>query len=108
MSQKANVESNQYLDKAFEQILSEMLLVFINKHKDYGKDNILDTGELGILFRINDKVKRIQNLISKQQQPKNETINETWIDIAVYAVIAVLLREGYFKKLELSPEVKEK
>jgi hypothetical protein len=108
MSQKTNVKPPQYLDKAFEQILSDMLTVFINKHKDYGKNNILDTGELGILFRINDKVKRLQNLISKEQQPKNESVNETWLDIAVYAVIAILLREGYFKKLELSPDVKGK
>ena len=108
MSQKTNVKPPQYLDKAFEQILSDMLTVFINKHKDYGKNNILDTGELGILFRINDKVKRLQNLISKEQQPKNESVNDTWLDIAVYAVIAILLREGYFKKLELSPDVKGK
>jgi hypothetical protein len=107
MSQKTNVKPPQYLDKAFEQILSDMLTVFINKHKDYGKGNILDTGELGILFRVNDKVKRLQNLISKEQQPKNESVNDTWLDIAVYAVIAILLREGYFKKLELSPDVKE-
>ena len=90
-----------YLDQAFSQITQEMLETFIKKHKDYGKGNILDTGELGILFRINDKIRRLQNLATADKQPENESLNETWLDIAVYAVIAILLRQGYFKDLEL-------
>ncbi len=82
-----------------------MLQTFIKKHKDYGKDNILDTGELGILFRINDKLRRIQNLVTQDKTPKNETIEENWLDIAVYAAIAITLRRGYFKDLDLDPEV---
>lgn len=94
----------QYLDQAFEQELTKMLRVFIKKHKDYGKGNILDTGELGIVFRINDKVRRLQNLLQKDQSPENESLNETWRDIAVYAVIALLLRKSHFKSLDLNPE----
>lgn len=97
----------KHLDEAFDQTLQEMLKTFIKKHKDYGKDNILDTGELGILFRINDKLRRIQNLTAQDKKPKNETIEENWQDIAVYAVIAIILRRGYFKKLKLSPKVKD-
>ncbi len=99
--------SNQkpkFLDQAFEKILETMFKTFIKKHKDYGKDNILDTGELGIIFRINDKIRRLQNLNCKDQEPQNESINENWVDIAVYAVIAILLRKGQFKKLELDPK----
>jgi hypothetical protein len=91
----------QYLDEAFFQVLEKMLATFIKKHKDYGKGNILDTGELGILFRINDKLRRLQNLTAKGKDPENESINETWLDIAVYAVIAILLRDGQFQKLKL-------
>lgn len=94
----------QYLDQAFAHIAQQLLATFIRKHKDYGKDNILDTGELGIIFRVNDKVKRLQHLISNQSQPANESIEETWIDIAVYAVIAILLRKGQFDELELNPK----
>jgi hypothetical protein len=94
----------QYLDQAFEDVLEEMLKTFIKKHKDYGKNNILDTGELGIVFRVNDKVKRLQHLLAQQKQPENESIDETWLDIAVYAVIAILLKKGQFKDLELDPE----
>ncbi len=102
-----NSKQPKYLDEAFDQTLQEMLEIFIKKHKDYGKDNILDTGELGILFRINDKLCRIQNLTTKDKQPKNESIEENWRDIAVYAIIAIILRRGYFEKLELNPKIKD-
>jgi len=97
--------SPQYLDDAFAEVCDEMLKTFISKHKDYGKDNILDTGELGIVFRINDKLRRLQNLHQSGKAPSNETIKDTWIDIGVYAVIALLLKNGKFKKLNLNPKV---
>jgi hypothetical protein len=101
MSNSLDSKQPQYLDEAFSQVLDEMLATFIKKHKDYGKGNILDTGELGILFRINDKIRRLQNLTTAGKEPENESINETWLDIAVYAVIAILLRKGQFEELEL-------
>lgn len=94
-----------YLDDAFDAELRKMLQTFIEKNKDYGKGNILDTGEMGIIFRINDKINRLKNLQMSQKQPKNESIDDSWLDIAVYAIIAILLRSGKFKKLELNPKV---
>jgi len=91
----------KYLDESFEKVCQEMTQMFIKKHKDYGKGNILDTRELGVLFRISDKVNRLKNLLIGGKAPKNESIEETWIDIGVYAVIAVLLMRGWFEKLKL-------
>lgn len=91
----------KYLDESFEQICQEMLKIFIKKNKDYGKNNILDTGEIGILFRVSDKINRLKNLIGTGKKPENETKDENWIDIAVYAVIAILYNRGWFQKLEL-------
>jgi hypothetical protein len=89
------------LDEAFEMICREMEGVFVKKHKDYGKGNILDTGELGIAFRISDKMNRLKNLMATGTKPQNETIEETWTDIGVYAVIALMYRRGWFQKLTL-------
>jgi hypothetical protein len=97
--------SQQYLDEAFQQVCEEMLKTFIQKHKDYGKGNILDNGELGILFRSNDKLRRLQNLLTAGKKPENESFDDNWMDIAVYAVIALLLRSGKFEKLSLNPKV---
>lgn len=91
----------KYLDEAFERVTAELLQMFIKKHRDYGKGNILDTGELGIAFRTSDKLNRLKHLLANNKNPANESIEETWIDIAVYAVIAVLYKRSWFKRLEL-------
>lgn len=97
------MSQSQYLDQAFDQELKELLELFIRKHKDYGKANILDNGELGIIFRVNDKLRRLQNLANHGSSGHNETIRDNWQDIAVYALIALLLRDGRFKDLVLDP-----
>ena len=94
----------KYLDEAFERELRDMLETFIKKHKDYGKGNILDTGEMGIVFRLSDKVNRLKNLLCKGSNPENESLDDSWQDIAVYAVIARLLRKGEFESLNLNPK----
>ncbi len=93
------------LDQAFSEVNDELLKMFIKKHRDYGKDNILAVEELGISMRIMEKVQRLKNLLMCNKEPSNESIEETWIDIAVYAVIGVLFRRGRFQELELDPEL---
>lgn len=100
------MKKTKYLDEAFSEIEEELKKTFIRKHLDYGKGNILDTKELGIVFRISDKLNRLKFLLANQKSPQNETIDESWVDIAVYAVIAVLYRRGLFQKLNLSPKAK--
>lgn len=89
------------LDDAFALVEKELLETFIQKHKDYGKGNILSMKELGIAFRLTEKVERLKNLLLKAEGPVNESLDDTWDDIAVYAIIAVLLRRGWFEKLEI-------
>lgn len=91
----------KYLDQAFKQICDELLATFIKKHKDYGKGNILSIKELGIAFRESEKIERLKNLLMKSDNPENESIDDSWMDIAVYAIIARMYREGTFEKLEL-------
>jgi len=88
----------KYLDEAFEKVCQELLQTFVKKHKDYGKGNILSIKELGIAFRISEKVERLKNLLMKRNAPQNEGVNDSWIDIGVYAVIALLYRRGYLEK----------
>lgn len=99
-----NSKKPQTLDDAFSDVNTEMLEMFLKKHKDYGKGNILANGELGIAMRVSEKVERTKHLLVSQQTPTNESLEETWIDIAVYAVIAVLFRRKQFQELEVTPE----
>lgn len=93
------------LDQAFAQVNDELLQMFLKKHKDYGKGNILSVEEMGIAFRVQEKVERLKKLIMSGDKPANESIEETWTDIAVYAVIAVLFRRGQFQDLEVPEEI---
>jgi len=79
--------------------------MFLSKHRDYGKGNILANGELGIAMRVSEKVERLKHLLVSGQKPSNETIEETWIDVAVYAVIAVLYRRKQFQELEVDKKL---
>lgn len=91
----------KYLDEAFSLVTKEMLETFIKKHKDYGKGNILDIGELGIAFRVSEKISRLKNLLCKKGRPQNESIDDCWLDIAVYGVIALTYRRKWFQKLKM-------
>ena len=93
------------LDKAFEQVNQELLEMFLKKHRDYGKGNILANKELGIAMRVSEKVERLKHLLMSGNTPSNETIEETWIDIGVYSVLAVLLRREQFQTLEVNPKI---
>ncbi|MBA7568409.1 hypothetical protein ES708_10130 [subsurface metagenome] len=85
--------------KTFEEacrlVANEIAELVISKQNDYGQNNILDFGELGILVRTNDKVARLKNLIGKKN-PQNETIEDTWKDTAGYAIVALMLKRGWF------------
>ncbi|PIY80184.1 MAG: hypothetical protein COY80_04115 [Candidatus Pacebacteria bacterium CG_4_10_14_0_8_um_filter_42_14] len=89
------------LDAAFELVSEELLEMFLQKHKDYGKGNIIANGELGIAMRISEKVERIKHLLVSGNTPANETVEETWVDIAVYAVIGVMYSRKQFQELEV-------
>lgn len=101
----AKVNKNpQTLDAAYEQVLAELLEMFLKKHRDYGKSNILSIKELGIAMRITEKAERLKHLLMKQELgelPANEPIEDSLIDIAVYAIIGVLYRRKQFQSLEV-------
>ena len=103
------------LAKYRKQYLSMRLLhaisyfIHVDKNKDYSSANILGTGEIGVMVRIWDKVARLMNLMgfrikicsSKYEEPKlpkNESIEDTLLDLANYANIAFIIRKGDWAK----------
>lgn len=95
------------LDQAYQLVLNDLMKMFLKKHSDYGKGNVLAVKELGIALRITEKVERIKNLMLTKQgdSPANESLEETWIDIAVYAILAILLMRNQFQTLEVDPKL---
>jgi len=75
-------------------IYDELMSILLAKHRDYGSRNIADApgGALnGLRVRIHDKVARINNLIDKSREPKYESIEDPFKDLANYAIIALLV-----------------
>lgn len=90
-------------------IMKEMYALLLRKNHDYGTGNIamgtaLATQEdvqlalTGIIIRANDKIQRLINLVVKGHQPANEAIADSFIDLANYGVIALLVSRGAWGK----------
>jgi hypothetical protein len=77
----------------------------LSKNADYSPANILGTGEVGVVVRMWDKMARLMNLfgfdlkvetctMTTPREPKNEAIEDSFLDMSCYAIIAKLLRDG--------------
>jgi hypothetical protein len=77
-------------------ICCENIQIMDKKQQDYGSNNISAFGEFGVLVRLNDKIERLKNL-NKMPSVKNEAIEDSYLDIANYAVIALMIRRNLWK-----------
>lgn len=78
-----------------QEIANEIVQLLIKKQRDYGHENINAFGELGILVRANDKIARLRNLY-KKESVENESTEDSWLDLAGYAILALMVRRGLF------------
>lgn len=68
----------------------------VAKQKMYGPKNIEKFGLRGIIIRLNDKIERLKNLQQHQGPVLFEPIQDTWLDIVGYSVIAMMWIHGWF------------
>lgn len=74
-----------------KKIQHEALELFIKKNADYG-DAFATFGTIGVLVRIEDKIKRCISISSKNVQlVDDETLRDTLIDLHNYAAMALML-----------------
>lgn len=98
---KTLMTQKQYL-KEFERITTEMVELTKRKNSDYAnaQDAFLNfrlieslgaaSTEQGFIVRMSDKLQRIANLISRDNQVKDETIEDTLKDLSVYSILFLL------------------
>lgn len=82
-------------------VYDELMSVLLKKHKDYGPKNIADApgGAVnGLRVRIHDKIARINNLIDNGKLPEYESLEDSFKDLANYAIIALLVLRGKWDK----------
>jgi len=85
------------MGKAALKVALENIKLLDRKQQDYGSGNIATFGEKGVLVRCVDKTERLKQLVWKSKTAKNETIYDSWQDLANYAVIAQLCSQGLWK-----------
>ena len=95
--------------KTFQDIQFNQWQLFCKKQKDYGPKNIsvgtnLKTEEevklalTGLWFRMNDKMQRFQQIVINNQEPENESLMDSFMDLANYALIAQLVKKQVWGK----------
>ena len=103
---------NEYpeLSEEYKRISEEMYEMFARKHMDYGLNNIALGGDLknpedkkfsltGLCIRLTDKISRLKNLlINVKNYVKGEGMEDTFIDIANYGIIGLLVGRDKWKK----------
>ena len=78
-------------------VTSDLFDLLIRKHKDYGPKNISLSpgGPLnGLRVRMWDKLARINNLVESGAKPENESLEDSFKDMANYAIIGLLVLQG--------------
>ena len=83
--------------------------LFCEKQMDYGPSNIsvgtnLVTKEevklslTGLWFRMNDKIQRIKNLLMNNQKINNEPLEDSFLDVSNYGIMATIVKNGKWGK----------
>jgi hypothetical protein len=78
-------------------VTSKLFDLLISKHNDYGPKNISQSpgGPLnGLRVRMWDKLARINNLVESGAKPENESLEDSFKDMANYAIIGLLVLQG--------------
>ena len=84
-------------------ITIELLTTLYKKHQDYGPMNIAGApgGAMnGLRVRMYDKMARLQHL-GDSDTPNYESIEDTLIDLANYAIIGLLVQRGQWAGIDM-------
>ena len=82
-------------------VFQELQDLLMSKHKDYGPRNIADApgGAVnGLRVRMHDKLARINNLHDSNKNPEHESLEDSFKDLANYAIIAMLVLRDKWDK----------
>jgi len=91
------MDLNSDFVKAVSTTYDEAEKLLLKKHKDYGPKNISGSpgGAVnGLRVRMHDKLARINHLYDSGATPENESLRDSFIDMANYAIIAMLVLDG--------------
>jgi len=77
----------------FKQIANGLTELYERKNADYGNSFSKSYEEFGLtspVIRLSDKVERLKTLSKQEAKVKDESIQDTVMDIAVYAMLTLM------------------
>jgi hypothetical protein len=99
------------MTQEFKKIQREQYELFLHKQHDYGPGNISVGTQLqteaevklslqGLFFRMNDKIQRIKTLLLNggKQAVKDEPLEDAYLDVSNYGVMATIVSRGKWGK----------
>ena len=99
------------MTREFKEIQREQYELFLHKQHDYGPGNIsvgtqLQTTEevklslTGLWFRMNDKLQRVKTLLlgNKKSAVKDEPLEDAYLDVSNYGIMATIVSRGKWGK----------
>jgi len=97
------------MTKEFKKIQQEQYELFLIKQRAYGPSNISVGTQLktdadiklsltGLFFRINDKIERIKNMIMNDIENNDEPLEDSFLDLSTYGIIAEVVRRRRWGK----------
>jgi hypothetical protein len=90
----SDIKRELHLETHLDNTCRELSDLLISKHKDYGPKNISQApgGAVnGLRVRMHDKLARINNLIDSGANPEHESLEDSFKDMANYAIIGLLV-----------------
>lgn len=78
-----------------DELVAECVAVMRERGRKYGPGNIAEWGELGVLVRLSDKMARLREMQKNVASDfLDESVEDTYIDIINYGLIALAWRRG--------------
>ena len=108
LDKDAGLSSPNSFQEMMVRLANECTSLCISKQKDYGPKNISAFGLVGVLVRMNDKFERLKNLVRTGRKPSNETLEDTLIDVANYALISLAVHRGWWTEDKCPPLLEER
>lgn len=87
-------KEHQMKVNAFEDVAIELRNIYDAKNRDYGdsfSQSFKEEGMAMVRIRLGDKLNRLKNLTrGAEQQVKDESVRDTLIDLANYAIMTIM------------------
>ena len=100
---EGSVCCNPVATSPFFNILKEMYDLYDKKNHDYGNsfsETIQEFGFTPAIARINDKLKRVKQMVKGEQMQVNESMRDNLIDIANYCILTIIELDNQTNKSE--------